>query len=32
MVQNIEEVVTLFEELYDIEFKDSWTVPVASMR
>lgn len=32
MVQNIEEVVSLFEELFDIEFKDSWTVPVASMR
>jgi len=31
-VVNQEEAVALFEELFGIEFKDSWTVPVDSMR
>jgi methylmalonyl-CoA/ethylmalonyl-CoA epimerase len=31
-VVNQEEAVALFEELFGIEFKDTWTVPVDSMR
>ena len=30
-VENQDEVVDLFEELFDIEFKDSWTVPIYDM-
>jgi methylmalonyl-CoA/ethylmalonyl-CoA epimerase len=31
-VVNQEEAVALFEDLFGIEFKDAWTVPVDSMR
>jgi len=31
-VEHQEEVVTLFEDLFDIEFKDSWTVPADRMK
>lgn len=31
-VENQAETVALFEELFDLEFKDSWTVPVDNMK
>ena len=31
-VEHQEEVVTLFEDLFDIEFKESWTVPADKMK
>ena len=31
-VEHQDEVVALFEELFGLEFKDSWTVPVDSMK
>ena len=31
-VENQDEAVTLFEELFGLEFKDSWTVPIDKMK